>query len=61
MEKTYTLEELAALAKQTAQEFDAEVIRWWQDGGDPRALHIEALLKDKHISVLLMAILDTDA
>jgi len=31
MEKRYTLEELAALAEQTAQEFDAEVIRWWQD------------------------------
>jgi len=60
MKKRYTLEELAALAKQTAQEFDAEVIRWWQDGGDPRELHIEARLKSKNISVWLLAILDND-
>lgn len=57
MEKTYTPEELAALAEQTAQEVAAEVIRWWQEEGDPCALHIEAATKSKNISVLLIAIL----
>jgi hypothetical protein len=61
MDKTYTPEELATFAEQTAREVGAEMIRWWQDENDPHEVHIEATLKDKNISVLLLAILDNDA
>ena len=62
MEKTYTPQALSAIAEQTAQEIGAEVIRWWQDEGDPRQLYIEATTKQSNIFVLLMAILpDNDA
>ena len=56
MGKTYTSEELAALAAQTAQEVGVEVLRWWQNEDDPRELYIEARTKDG-ILVLLVAIL----
>ena len=53
----YTREELVALAKQVAQEVGVEVLRWWQNEGDPRELYIDAKTKDGKIPVLLVAIL----
>jgi len=55
--KMYTREELVALAKQAAQEVGVEVLRWWQNEGDPRELYIDAKTKDGKIPVLLVAIL----
>ena len=55
MGKSYTPEELAALAAQTAQEVGVEVLRWWQNEEDPRELYIEARTKDG-IRVVLVAI-----
>lgn len=57
MARTYTPEELAGIAEQSAQELGLEVIRWWQNESDPRELYIEATLKPKNIVVLLVTIL----
>ena len=57
MARTYTSEELAGIAEQSAQELGLEVIRWWQNESDPRELYIEARLKPKNIVVLLVTVL----
>jgi hypothetical protein len=60
MARSYTLEELAAVAKQTAAEVRCEATCWWQDAGDPRRVYLEAthrLWNGRTISVRLMAFL----
>jgi hypothetical protein len=42
MEEQYAADELAGLARATAQEVGWEAVRWWQDLCDPRFLYIEA-------------------
>jgi hypothetical protein len=58
--RSYTPEELAAVATQTAQELGLEAVRWWRDEGDPECLEIEAatrLRSGKSVSVFLTAFL----
>jgi hypothetical protein len=58
MARTYTPEEIAAVARQTAREVGCEAVCWWQDGGDPRRVYLIAhhrLLSGRTIPVRLMA------
>jgi len=57
MEKLYMPQELAAIARQTAQEVGAQAICWWQDKSNPGELYIEAATKLGNMPLLLMAIL----
>ena len=56
MGKSYTTEELAALAAQTAQEVGVEVLRWWLNEEDPRELYIEARTQDGILVVLVAVV-----
>jgi hypothetical protein len=58
--RSYTPEELAAVATQTAQELGLEAVRWWQDENDPWRLEIEAetqLRSGRTVSALLTVLL----
>jgi hypothetical protein len=57
MEKTYTTEELLAIAVQTALEVGTDLVGWWQDEHAPRQLYIEARTQEGDIPVLLTACL----
>ena len=57
MEKTYTAEELLAIAVQTALEFGTDIVGWWQNEDDPQQLYIEARTHYGDIPVLLTTLL----
>jgi hypothetical protein len=60
MARTYTPEELAAVAKQTATEVGCEAVQWWLDERDPHHLYLKAthaLLSGQAITVRLMTAL----
>jgi hypothetical protein len=57
MEKTYTAEELAAVAVQTALEVGADMVGWWQHEDYPQQLYIEARTHSGDIPVVLTAFL----
>lgn len=57
MEKTYTAEELLAIAVQTALEFGTDMVGWWQDEDNPRQLYIEARTQAGDLPIPLTACL----
>jgi hypothetical protein len=61
MEEQYAADELAGLARATAQEVGWEALHWWQDSYDPRFLHIAAkagVTLAQPILITLQAFLD---
>ena len=58
--KSCDAEPMAVLARETALKVGCQVLRWWQDKGDPRRLYIEAALmlrSHQASSVVLEALL----